>query len=74
MTTPIQQHPPPGMVQVHVEDSAELDRALDDAIESIKSAANQHRTGIMVTRTGPGRYIVRAHPAVPHGLIRQRHE
>jgi hypothetical protein len=62
------------MVEVNVNDSSELDHDLSEAIEAIKDAATRHQTGIMVTRVAPGRYIVRAHPAVPFGLTRQQHE
>jgi hypothetical protein len=66
--------PSPGMVEVTIESSSQVDPALEDAVAKVKDAAIHHRTGIMITRTGPGRYIVRAHPAVPWGLIRQIHE
>ncbi|MDQ0242148.1 hypothetical protein [Arthrobacter bambusae] len=62
----------PGMVEVRVDSASEIDGALNAAIAEIRSAATRYRTGVMVTRTGPGRYIVRAHPAVPYGLIRQQ--
>ncbi|SKB99257.1 hypothetical protein SAMN05660473_03494 [Arthrobacter sp. 49Tsu3.1M3] len=64
----------PGMVEVIVTDSAQVDQALKDGVAKVMEAATRHHTGVMVTRTGPGRYIVRAHPAVPYGLIRQRHQ
>lgn len=63
----------PGMVEVRVEQASELDDVLTTAIEVIKKAAAEHRVGILVTRIDTGRYIVRAHPAVPFGLIRQQH-
>ncbi|MFJ4172238.1 hypothetical protein ACIPY3_22230 [Paenarthrobacter sp. NPDC089714] len=63
----------PGAVEVNVTMQSEVDQALEDAILRVQKAAIRHRTGIMVTRTGPGSYIVRAHPAVPYGLIRQQH-
>jgi hypothetical protein len=61
------------MVDVSVDDASQVDQALNDAVETVKDAAARHETGIIITRTGPGRYIVRAHPAVPFGLIRQQH-
>jgi len=64
----------PGMVEINVEEAIPVERAIDDAIAFVKEAADRHQTGVMVTRTAPGRYVVRAHPAVPHGLIRQRQE
>ena len=64
----------PGMVEVRVESTHEVDQALDNAVAAVKDAAIRHNTGIMITRTAPGQYIIRAHPAVPYGLIRQQHE
>ena len=64
----------PGMLEVHVKEAAEVDSALEQAIQVVLKAASEHHTGILVTRIDAGRYIVRAHPAVPFGLIRQRHE
>jgi hypothetical protein len=61
------------MVEVHVERAAELDRSLNDAVGVVSKAALDHRMGIMITRIGTGRYIVRAHPDVPFGLTRQMH-
>ncbi|MCU1515296.1 MAG: hypothetical protein JWQ75_17 [Pseudarthrobacter sp.] len=63
----------PGVVEVNVQSAADLDEALDNAIALVTNAAKRHQIGIMVTRTGEGRYVVRAHPEVPYGLIRQRH-
>lgn len=62
-----------GMVEVNVSKAEQLDRALEEAIAVIAKAAAHHHMGIMVTRTGVGRYVVRAHPAVPYGLVRQQH-
>jgi len=64
----------PGMLEVHVKEASEVDSALEQAIEVVRKAAMEHRTGILVSRIGTGRYIVRAHPAVPFGLVRQRHQ
>lgn len=64
---------PPGLMEVTVADAAELDQVLGDAIAVVAEAADQHGVGVLVTRTGVGRYIVRAHPAVPYGLTRQQH-
>lgn len=63
----------PGMVEVLVSEAEELDGALAEAITLVSTAATNHRLGIMVTRVGIGSYVVRAHPEVPFGLIRQRH-
>lgn len=64
----------PGTLEVHVNQASELDDALTRAIEVMQKAAAEHCTGILVSRIDPGRYIVRAHPAVPFGLIRQCYE
>ena len=64
----------PGMVEVRVEQASELDNALAKATDVVLKAAIEHRTGILVTRVDTGRYIVRAHPAVPFGLVRHRHD
>lgn len=63
-----------GMLEVHVERASEVDTAIAKATEVVLKAALEHRTGILVTRIGVGRYVVRAHPAVPFGLVRQRHD
>ena len=63
----------PGVVEVNVHSAAEIDPALEEAIAVVRETAAHHRIGILVTRTGAGSYIVRAHPAVPHGLVRQQH-
>ncbi|MFC9354063.1 hypothetical protein [Arthrobacter sp. NPDC057013] len=73
MTATAQTYPSPGMVDVIVDVASQIDHALNNAVETVKAAAIRHETGIMITRIGPGRYIVRAHPAVPFGLIRQQH-
>jgi len=74
MTITVPMATSPGMVEVIVKDSAQVDQALNDGVARVMDAAIRHHTGVMVTRTGPGQYIVRAHPAVPYGLIRQRHQ
>ncbi len=63
--------PYPWMIEVQVERAAELDHALAKAVDVVSKAAHEHHTGIMITRTGVGQYIVRAHPEVPFGLTRQ---
>lgn len=62
----------PGMVEVNVNEATGVDQALEDAISQVTGAAVRHQTGVLVTSIGQGRYIVRAHPAVPVGLIRQQ--
>lgn len=66
--------PSPGMLEVNVKDACEVDEALQKAVSQVTEAAVRHQTGVLVTRVGPGRYIVRAHPAVPYGLTRQQYE
>lgn len=72
-TVEVNGHAYPGMIEVRVDKAADLDKALNKAIDVVFSDAKEHRTGILVTRISAGRYIVRAHPAVPFGLVRQRH-
>ncbi|MCY1237845.1 hypothetical protein D9M72_505570 [compost metagenome] len=62
----------PGMLEVHVTPGADVDQTLDEAIAAIAESAEHHKTGVLVTRLDAGSYIVRAHPTVPHGLIRQQ--
>lgn len=64
----------PGMLEVNVGQANEVDDALATAIDVVQKAATEHKIGILVTRIDAGRYVVRAHPAVPFGLVRQRHE
>lgn len=66
--------PSPGMLEVNVKEASEVDEALQNAVSQVTKAAVRHQTGVLVTRVGPGRYIVRAHPAVPYGLTRQQYE
>jgi len=51
-----------------------VDEALERAIRVVEQAAAEHETGILITQIDTGRYIVRAHPAVPVGLVRQQWE
>lgn len=62
---------PPGLLEVNVESADDVERALEEAIAVITQMARQHKVGILITRTGACSYIVRAHPVVPFGLIRQ---
>ncbi len=61
-------------VEVEVQNSSQLDDALNGAVENIKDAAIAQPVGILVTRTRPGIYTVQIHQAVPFGLIRQQHQ
>lgn len=60
-----------GVIEINVT-SADVEPALEDAIQSVTPAAVHHGMGILITRIGLGRYVVRAHPYVPEGLVRRR--
>lgn len=64
----------PGMLEVNVQDASEVEEALQGAVAQVTEAAVRHQTGVLITRVGSGRYIVRAHPAVPYRLTRQQYE
>lgn len=61
----------PGLLEVNVESGDDVERALEEAIAVITQIARHYRVGILITRTGAFTYVVRAHPVVPFGLIRQ---
>lgn len=63
----------PDVVTVTVTDAAQLDEALSQAVETVRKAAIYRDSGIMITRTGPGQYGVRADSRVPVGLTRQQY-
>jgi hypothetical protein len=63
--------PLPGMLDVTVTQAADLSVALANAVDVVSQAAAEHSTGILISRIGTDRYIVRAHPGVPYGLIRE---
>lgn len=64
---------PPGMLEVNVERADDDSQVLEAAVKVISASAESHHVGIMITRIGNGRYIVRAHPGVPYGFVRQGH-
>jgi hypothetical protein len=64
----------PEVLEVNVTSATEVDPALQKAIATLTVTAEHHRIGILVTRTGPGSYIVRASPAVPPRIIQQQYE
>lgn len=74
MTATVPMAPFPGTIEVSVKDSAQLDQALNDGIAGVMAAATLHHTGVLVIRTAPGRYVVRAHPEVPYGLTQQQYQ
>ncbi|QCO98422.1 hypothetical protein FCN77_12895 [Arthrobacter sp. 24S4-2] len=49
-----------------------LDQALNSAETSLMPHARRQRTGILISRQGPGQYIVETSAAVPYGLTYQR--
>lgn len=61
----------PGMLEVNVPANEDERRALKEGIEAVTPAAIRHGVGILVTEITAGRYIVRAHPAVPSGYVRE---
>ena len=73
---PVGKHQPEprsaGMVEVRVRDAADAAQALADAVLAVGEAAARYGTGIMITEVGEGSYVVRAHPAVPFGLVREQ--
>lgn len=60
------------MVEVRVQDKDQLQQALAEAVRTVAEAAERYGTGIMITELGDGYYVVRAHPAVPFGLVREQ--
>jgi hypothetical protein len=60
----------PGMLEVTAAEEATLADALENAVAVVSRAADEHRTGILIVRIGSDRYVVRAHPGVPYGLVR----
>ncbi|WP_324644975.1 hypothetical protein [Pseudarthrobacter sp. LT1] len=64
--------PAPGMLEVNVATLAEVEPTLEDAIQSVSPAAVHYGMGILITRIGVGRYVVRAHPHVPEGFVRRQ--
>lgn len=61
-------------VNVRVHHHSEVDPALNHAVSEVRAAAIRQQTGIMITRTGAGRYTVQTHPAVPFGTTRLQHQ
>ncbi|MHA7193881.1 hypothetical protein ACX800_08945 [Paenarthrobacter nitroguajacolicus] len=61
------------MVEINDANTGEPDEALAHAVAIVTESASFHKVGVMITRIGTGSYIVRAHPAVPYGLVRQQH-
>jgi hypothetical protein len=59
------------MLEVTVGRGTGLDEALGQAVAVVSPSADEHRLGIMISRVDTDRYVVRVHPAVPYGLVRQ---
>jgi hypothetical protein len=64
--------PTPGMLPINVATLAEVEPTLEEAIQSVSPAAAHYGMGILITRIGIGRYVVRAHPHVPEGFVRRQ--
>lgn len=62
----------PEAVEVRIARAAQLGEALQRATDLVSRVAVQRRMGILMTRVGPGRYIVQTYPDVPFGLTRHR--
>ncbi|MET4097715.1 hypothetical protein [Arthrobacter sp. UYCu712] len=60
------------MIEVTVADGMSEDAALKAAIDTVSIAANAHSVGILITPLGKNKFVVRAHPQVPTGLVRRR--
>jgi hypothetical protein len=57
------------MVEVNMGSADEAVQALHGAIQAVQAAAARYHMGIRVSRITPLRYVVRAHPSIPCGLI-----
>lgn len=64
--------PAPGMLEINVSTPAEVESTLEEAVQSVSGAAAHYGMGILITRIGGGRYVVRAHPHVPEGFVRRQ--
>lgn len=62
----------PGMLEVSVSEDMTEKASLDAAVATVTKAANAYSVGIMITQIGANRFVVRAHPEVPNGLVRRR--
>lgn len=62
----------PGMLEVSASEDMTEKTSLDAAITTVTKAANAYSMGIMITQIGANRFVVRAHPEVPKGLVRRR--
>lgn len=60
------------MQEVNVQSGADAESAIEEAIAAVMESAEHYQTGILVTRISQDTYIVRAHPTVPYGLVRQQ--
>ena len=73
---PVGKHQPEprsvGMVEVRARKTGDAGQALADAVLAVGEAAQRYGTGIMITEVGEGSFVVRAHPAVPFGLVREQ--
>ncbi|TAP39564.1 hypothetical protein [Arthrobacter sp. S39] len=65
-------HTTAGCLVVAVQTRAELDAALDEAVDLLQPAAITEQVGISVTRLAPGRYEARLNSKVPPGVTLER--
>lgn len=61
----------PGMLEVTVSEDITANASLDAAVTTVTKAANAYSMGIMITQIGTNKFVVRAHPEVPKGLVRR---
>lgn len=67
----IQKHGPTGLL-VTVSTASEMDEHLTSAVEQIRMSAQCRVHGILVTRRGPGSFLVDVSAEVPAGTIYER--
>ncbi|WP_311214999.1 MULTISPECIES: hypothetical protein [unclassified Arthrobacter] len=58
------------MTEVVIKPEQDTEMALYEAILTVRPAAIHYGMGIMITQIGVDRFVVRAHPQVPLGLVR----
>lgn len=62
----------PLRIEVETSDVRLLDQALNNAETALRPHALRTKNGILISRVGPGRYIVATSGAVPCGLTYQQ--
>lgn len=66
-----QHHGPTGLL-VTVASAADMEKHLTSAVEQIRTSTHCRTFGIMVTRQGPGTFVVDVSPDVPAGTVYER--